>query len=663
MKNYCLVVIAGLLTLGFVVRATGQSTSALDQADATATAGRADDAIQQYRTILQQAPDNAAALSALSDLLQANGRWRDAVPVLERLVKLNPKDAALLYQLGRYKSWESEKQRDQGLELLHRACDYSDHNVEYCGAYAETLSWRQETRAEGVMRLQQIVAAHPDNVYARARLGRTLSWNSATRPRALEVFDEGLKIDARNVDLLLASAEVLSWNRATRPEALSRYDRVLQQQKDNVQALNGKAQLLAWNNQTADALALYQQVLSGDPKNPTALRGKAEILNWKGHYQEARLAAEQAHAAAPSDSRASLELARAYVGLQKFAEARQAVADVNGNPTPDFSDVRNEIQRGSGTYMELGYAFRQEPTKATGDDIEYHRFDMVLSAPIGPASRASFIYQPTLFNNFQQGFNSNYFGAGFDSTWSDRFSTHALVGAEQFNNVPVNVDGEVGMNFKPFSSTVLKLNFQRRPVVESLLSTEGQSFNGTFFGQVFSNLADIGIGYDNTAHKLDFSLDYTDGVYTGHNLDSNRRYSVEAQAGRTLHGDQPYVHVGYYGNYTSFDHDADFQPGQPLTPLTGGYFSPTRYLLNQGVLTIGYRFSKNVSWGMSGAAGGQNAETNTTIFSNAQFADNVETHFSWRVTPLNELKFGYAYLNTFNAFQRNLFQFSWRRYF
>lgn len=663
MKNNCLVIIVCLLTLGITVNAAGQNTSALDQAAAAAAAGRTDDAIQQYRAVLQQDPNNVAALSALSDLLQANGRWREAIPVLEQLVQLNPKDSALLYQLGRYKSWESEKQHDQGVELLRSACDNSDHNVEFCSAYAETLSWRQETRAEAIKRLQQMVAAHPDAVYARVRLAQILSWNNGTRAQSLQVFDEGLKIDPKNVDLLLASAEVLSWNGATRSEALSRYDRVLQQQPDNVQALNGKAQLLAWHNQTTEALALYQQVLAKDPKNPTALRGKAEILNWKGHYQEARLAAEQAHQAAPSDTGAKLELARAYVGLQKFAEARQAVADVNGNPTPDFSDVRNQIQRGTGTYMEFGYAFRQEPLSATSNNIEYHRFDMVLSTPVGPTSRATFIYQPTLFNNFQQGFNSNYFGAGLDSTWSDRFSTHALVGAEQFNNVPVNVDGEFGMNFKPSSSTVLKFNFQRQPVVESLVSTEGQNFSGLFLGQVFSNLADIGIGYDNAAHKLDFALDYTDGVYTGRNLDSNRRYSVEGQAGRTLHGDQPYVHLGYYGNYTSFDHDADFQPGQPLTPLTGGYFSPTRYLLNQGVLTVGYRFSKNVGWGMSGAAGGQNAETNTTVFSNAQFADNFETHLSWRVTPMNELKFGYAYLNTFNAFQRNLFQFAWRHYF
>ena len=173
----------------------------------------------------------------------------------------------------------------------------------------------------------------------------------------------------------------------------------------------------------------------------------------------------------------------------------------------------------------------------------------------------------------------------------------------------------------------------------------------------------MGISYNNAPHKLDFALDYTDGVYTGRNLDQNRRFSMDAQAGRSLHGDQPYVRIGYYGNYTSFDHDADIQTGVLLTSQTGGYFSPTRFLLNQGVLTVAHRFTKKVQWGMSGAVGAQNVEVTGSTFSNAQLASSFETHLFLRVTPTNELRFGYDYLNVFNAFERNLFRFAWRHYF
>jgi hypothetical protein len=206
----------------------------------------------------------------------------------------------------------------------------------------------------------------------------------------------------------------------------------------------------------------------------------------------------------------------------------------------------------------------------------------------------------------------------------------------------------------------MKVNFQRQPVQESPLSIEGQNIGPAFFGQVYSNLADVGVSY--AVHRFDFAVDYTDGIYAGHNLASNRRFSFDYQAGTPLHNDKPYIRVGYYGNYTSFAHDADFGTGAPLNQ-TGGYFSPTRFLLNQGVLTVSHRFTKNVNWGMSGAAGAQNVETTTSLFSNTQFASSFESHLLWRVTPMNDVRLGYDYLNVFNAFQRNLFRFSWRHYF
>jgi tetratricopeptide (TPR) repeat protein len=639
-----------------------QGASPLDQAAATAAKGHTGEAMQIYRQVLQQEPQNVRALSALSELLQAEGKWREAIPVLELLVKLEPQNSKALYQLGRMRSWQTGG-RTESLDLLHRACDASNHDPEPCAAYAEVLSWGEQTRMEAVLRLQDVLAVHPESTSVRIQLAQILSWSDATRPRGLGLFEQGLKIDPGNVELLLASAEVLSWRSVTRPEAMKRYQHVLELNPEEPRALTGKAQLLAWQNRSDEALQLYRRVLAKDPQNAAALRGEAEIMNWKGHFVQARDLAQQAHRGAPSDSQASLELARAYVGLQRFLQARQVLANVEGNPSPDFADVRHQIQRGLGTYVEFGYAFRQSPISAANNNIEFHRFSAAISTPVGAGSRLTLIGQPTLYNNFQRGFNSNYFGAALDSSISDRVNTHLQLGAEQFQNVPVNVDGDFGLNFKPVASTTLRLNFQRQPVEESLLSTQGQNFGGVFFGQVFSNLADVGISYNNALHKLDFALDYTDGAYAGRNLDTNRRYSVEGQMGRSLHGDQPYVRLGYYVNYTSFDHDADIQAGQPLSPLTGGYFSPTRYLLNQGVLSISHRFSKNVLWGLSGAAGGQNVETNSSSFANAQFASSFETHLFWRITPMNEAKFAYSYLNVFNAFERNLFTFSWRHYF
>ena len=598
------------------------------------------------------------ALSALSGLLESQGRWREAVPLLETLVVLQPHDSAVLYRLGRMKSWQSTEKNDEAVTLLGKACAISDHNPEYCSAYANILSWKQETRAEAVTALRDTLAAHPDAVAARVNLGQILSWNNVTRPEALQIFDQGLQRDPKNTDLLLASAEVLSWRRATWQESISRYDRVLQQNANDTRALTGKAQLLVWLNRSGEGLPLYQQALALDPKNPAALRGEAEIMNRRGFFMEARSLAEQARAGAPSDGRTNLELARANIGLQKFGAARAALATVTDTYLPDIEEARQEVRRGLGTYVEVGYGLRKANKNA-----DYNRFDLALSTPFGGSSRITFLYQPTLYETKQQNFNSNYFETDLNSQISERLTTHFQVGAEVFQNVPVAVDGGFNMRFKPRSSTTLKLGFSRDPIQESLLSTRGENSGGILFGQVRSNIGDAGISYYNAAHKFDMSLDYTDGVFTGRNLDSNRRYSVEGGIGKSVRSDKPYIRVGYGINYTSFGHDADLQTGQPISSLTGGYFSPTRYLLNQAVITFAHQFTRNVEWGANGTAGVQNVETSTASFSNTQFGSSFETHLFWRISPMNELRLNYQYLNVYNAFERNLYRFQWRHYF
>ncbi|PYP88512.1 MAG: hypothetical protein DMG65_15030 [Candidatus Angelobacter sp. Gp1-AA117] len=652
-------ILSGSLVLGLALGSFAQSaSSSVERARVLQKAGHADQALQLYRDVLQQEPQNLEALADISGLLEAQGKWRDAVPYLEKLVELQPHDTDAMYRLGRMKSWESTEKNNEAATLLARACKDSDHNPEYCEAYANILSWKQETRAEAVTTLRDTLAAHPEAVAPRVTLGQILSWNSVTRPEALKMFDEGLQRDPKNVDLLLQSAEVLSWSHSTWPEAISRYDRVLQQNGNDTRALAGKAQLLVWTNHSAEGLTLYKQALVIDPRNPSALRGEAEILNRRGFFLEARQLAQQAHTGAPADDRTNLELARADIGLQRFTAARDALAAVSDSYLPDFEFARQEVHRGLGTYMEFGYGLRKAHQNA-----DYNRFDVALSTPVAGSSRLTFLYEPTLYETQAQNFNSNYFQASLDTQVSDRVTTHIYGGAEVFNNVPVAADGGFNLHFKPRSSTTFKIGFSRDPIQESLLSTRGIDVGSQTFGQVRSNLADIGISYYNSAHKVDMSLDYTDGVYTGQNLDADRRYSVEAGIGRAIRSDKPYIRLGYGVNYTSFDHDADLQTGQPVSSLTGGYFSPTRYLLNQGVITFAHQFSRNVEWGANGTVGAQNVETSTSVFSNTQFASSFDTHLFWRFTPTNELRLSYQYLNVFNAFERNLYRFQWRHYF
>ena len=565
-------------------------------------------------------------------------------------------EAARDFEQGRQMTW-SAATRGEGIALLKRACAL-DRRPDYCSEYAEVLSWKNETRPQAVAELREVVAAHPEYTPARLKEAKILSWNERTRPEALRIFDEGLARDPHNSELLIASAEVLSWSRATRRQAEARYDEALNVNPNDARALAGKAQIQAWQGKSDAALALYDKALAKDPQNAAALRGKAEILNWKGHYAEARALAAQAQEADPQNQQTNLELARAEVGLHHFAAAQSDLNQAGGGTDQDIQQVRREVNRGLGTYLDVEYDLRRNHR-----NLDYDRFLLALSTPLNSANRATFFYSPSLFGTTAQNFNGSYFGAALDSELSDRARTHVQIGADTYPNAPTAIDAAFDWRYKLTQAVNLKAGFERAPVEESLLSTRGEKFGGTEFGQVRSNLVDLGVGYENSAHHYDLSLDYTDGVYTGENLDANRRWGVSVDAGKQLRSDHPFIRAGYDLTYLSFDHDADIQTGQPVNSQVGGYFSPTEFLANQGVLNLGYNFGRKVEWSADGTAGVQNVETKTASFGSAQFASSFNTRMLWRLNGTNDVRLGYEYLNVFNAFQRNLFKVGWRHYF
>src|SRR5947209_97514 len=130
MKNLRVLLVIFLLVIGLAMNAAAQADSSLERAQALQRSGHIDQAIQAYHELLQQESQNVEALSALSGLLESQGRWREAVPLLETLVVLQPHDSAALYRLGRMKSWQSTEKNDEAVTLLGKACAISDHNPE-----------------------------------------------------------------------------------------------------------------------------------------------------------------------------------------------------------------------------------------------------------------------------------------------------------------------------------------------------------------------------------------------------------------------------------------------------------------------------------------------------------------------------------------------------
>jgi tetratricopeptide (TPR) repeat protein len=716
--------ISALLLIGLPLEAQISSTL-LQHAQQQAATGEREEAIKTYRQLLSAEPDNVTALSACAQLLEAEGRWREAVPLLSRLVEQRPDDADSLYRLGRMKSW-TDGGLPEATRLLGRAAAIAPTDPDYQVAYAEALSRADPHSDDPINILRALVSAHPDhsngrrllarllgqqhktdealrvlqpllerpaaqmedyqaqaeiaeiagnsrvataayrnilrldpnNLSAIARLGEVLSWNESTRVESAELFERGLKLDPNNASVAVPYAEQLSWSGSTRAKAMQLFDRVLVHDPDNLRALNGKAQLLAWSGHSEEALALYERVLTKDRLNAQAMRGKAEILNWRGRYAQSRDLLARATELAPDDSRTRLEMARAEVGLHRYNDARIELSTAKGVQDSDSSQVLLDIRRGLGTYMELDYIGRRNRQQ-----LDYNRLEALFSLPIGSVNRLTFDYTPTLYSTTSGDFNSNHFGVALDSEASERLTTHVEFSADQYPGEPSEWNTALGMHYQLTDALVLESGFERQPVEETLLSTRGLSVAGTFSGEVQSNLASIGASYRNSAHHFDASLTFAGGVYSGHNLDSNRRWGADFNLGKAIRGSAPYVRISYGVSYLSFDHDSDFQPGQAPPQVTGGYYSPTKFLLNYVGLNASHKFGHKLEWDAAATAGVQNAETTFTQFSSAQFASTFATHAVWHVTASNDIRGGYDYLNVFSAFHRHLFFVGWRHYF
>ena len=520
------------------------------------------------------------------------------------------------------------------------------------GALEATGHWR-----EAMPFLSRLIEIQPNNSLALLRLARMKSWQTETRPEALKLFARALKADPKNEEILVSYADVLSWSRATRLQAQSYYEQALSKNPRNLRALDGEAQLLAWAGDSDRALELYDEVLSSDPSDVGALRGKAEILNWRGRHEEARELVARAMQTAPADERTITELARADYGLRHYEEAQHEMARV-GTPGPETEDLQRGISQALGTYVDLGYGMRRNRQR-----LDYDRMEALVSTRLGSSNRIGLLYQPTFFRTQQQDFHSNYFAVMLDSEPSEKLNTHAEIDAEQYFGAPAQADGTLHLRYLVRPSFQFEVKAQREIVDDSLLSTRGELVGGLFLGQVRSNLGMVGGSYSNREKNYDVSLSYSDGVYTGRNLASNRQWSLDANIGKSLHSYHPYVRIAYGMTYLSFDHDADFLPGAAPSRVTGGYFSPTKYLLNSGQVFVSHDLGRRVRWDAGGTLGVQNAETTFSSFSKAQFASTFSAHLTWSVNSKNEFRTGYDFLDVYNAFHRHLFRVSLRHYF
>jgi thioredoxin-like negative regulator of GroEL len=504
-----------------------------------------------------------------------------------------------------------------------------------------------------------VLQDRPDEIDALSGAADALAWSGRWRD-ALPYLRRLLVLQPGDVRRLSQCGEMLSWSSSTRGEAREMLERALDLEPSDRRARTALAFLDAWSGHTGAALDGFDAVLAADASDAAALRGLADIRVWNGDYIVARDLAQKSLNADPANPYARLTLARADVGLGRYDEALDVLKALPaGAEYDDLDQIRGDALRGASRWVGVGFSWRDDRS-----GLSVSRPSATVASPVGKRGSVSAWFNPTFFSGPQGNFHSYRLGGSFDAR-NDSWRVHGEADAERYGTSgPTAVDGAFEAAYRGRGPATLILGFRREAVEDTLVSTKGLDIGGEFVGQVRSNLAYASIGAGSLRSHLDATVRAGGGVYTGHGLESNRRWNVSGSLGATLHGDRPYVRIGYNVEYISFEFDASAQPSAPGQRRAGGYFSPTKFLTNFAVAHVGGRFAHDRGEVFAeGSLGTQNVETTYGRFGDTGTAGTLAAGATWRPNPVNELRVEYKYLNVFNAFRRHTAAIAFRHYF
>lgn len=188
-----LMVMAALVATPLAAQAPDTTVS---RARALAEAGAWHQAADLFQVALARHPADSTLLGETVDALEACGRWREAIPLLDRYLQLHAGDARRHWQRGLFGAWSGD--RDVGVHHLRRAVALRPHEAEYLASLGEVLSWRPADRREARTHYQAALARDATNVRARVGMANLLVWSGRTL-EALPEFDSILAEDPGHV--------------------------------------------------------------------------------------------------------------------------------------------------------------------------------------------------------------------------------------------------------------------------------------------------------------------------------------------------------------------------------------------------------------------------------------------------------------------------------
>jgi arylsulfatase A-like enzyme/Flp pilus assembly protein TadD len=206
------------------------------RAVAYAAAGRPADAVRDLRELEKRGALSSEDAVVLGDNLRLAGRTQDAMQVLERTIRDNPRFAQPLLSLAAV--------RIQDRDLDAAAAEYA-----------------------------KVLALEPDNIEAHRGLGDVALIRGDLQP-AEDHYARIVQLDAGDV-AALTKLGVVKMRAGRRDEAVALLRRAVEREAGNAEALLYLAGALAATGRSAEALPYFERALADGPRTTMALNGLA----------------------------------------------------------------------------------------------------------------------------------------------------------------------------------------------------------------------------------------------------------------------------------------------------------------------------------------------------------------------------------------------------
>jgi tetratricopeptide (TPR) repeat protein len=267
------------LSVSDTTEQTGTLAAALAQA-AKMLGPRPDLAAEQAREILKVAPGHAQALFLLASALRMQGEAREALPILETLVRALPNSADAHHELGLARSDLGDTKG--AIEMLTKATRINGKHAHAWRALGDEKTLAGDSAGAD--------AAYARHIEASVKNPRLLEAAVALRENKLAIAErllrDFLKANPTDVTAMRMLAEVAArLNRYEDAEKL--LGRALELAPSFDAARNNYASVLYRNSKPQAAIEQTDILLAKDPRNPGYKAIKAAALSLVGEYDEA----------------------------------------------------------------------------------------------------------------------------------------------------------------------------------------------------------------------------------------------------------------------------------------------------------------------------------------------------------------------------------------